>query len=101
MDGGASWTSASNGLLGLRVETLVVDPSLPSTVYAGTNGGFFRTGNGGASWLPINDGLVDLSVLSLAIDPNAPSTLYAGTNTRGVFKITLDPEISLTFTPAK
>ena len=91
LDGGATWTAANGGISTLSVSALAIDPSAPSTVFAGTSAGVFRSLNGGESWLPLNDGLTDLYVLSLAVDPNAPSTLYAGTNSRGVFKITHDP----------
>ncbi len=77
-DGGATWTAANNGLTsGRDVRTLVIDPSAPATLYAGTFGtGVFKTTDGGQNWVQMNIGTTD--VLVLAIDPQAPATLYAG-----------------------
>jgi len=94
-DGGDTWSPASNGLIpnpgiydeGGAVYTLAVDPTDPSTVYAGTiYEGAFKTTNGGASWSAINAGLAGQLVSGLAIDPATPSTVYAVTLDAGVFK---------------
>ena len=83
--------------LGLRVSginALVVDPSNPSTMYAGTSlAGVFRSLDGGATWAPMNDGLFGdgrygysgLRIQSLLLDPS-DGVLYAGTE-NGVFAI--------------
>ncbi len=67
------------------------DPKSPATLYAGLDGGIFRSKDGGRSWLPISRGLPDDDpVGAVAIDPAKPETLpatvYAGTYTSGVFK---------------
>ncbi len=61
---------------GGTVNGVAVDPLTPSTVYAGTNGGVFKSTDGGAHWLLT--GLTGVSVGPLAVDPHTPSTLYAG-----------------------
>jgi len=62
------------------VWALAIDPAAPTTLYAGTDAGVFRSLNGGHSWSPVNTGLPDdANVLALAIDPTTPTTLYAGT----------------------
>ena len=66
------------------MQALAIDPSTPATVYAGTNGGVFKSANGGTSWTAV---LTSTEVLALAIDPSTPATLYAGTF-GGVFKTT-------------
>ena len=72
------WTS--NGPYGGTVFALAIDPTTPSTLYAGTRGGgVFQSTNSGGSWSAVNTGLSNLSVSALAIDPSAPSRLYAGT----------------------
>src|SRR3990172_1064061 len=82
-----SWSPIGPG--GGTVRVLAIDPSAPSTIYAGTyGGGVFRSTDGGPTWGPINTGLSNLYVFALAIDPSAPSTLYAGTDGEGVFKST-------------
>ena len=51
----------------------------PTTLYAGTWGGVFKSTNGGGNWSAVNTGLTDTYVNALAIDPATPATLYAGT----------------------
>src|SRR5256885_4500564 len=63
-----------------------IDPETPTTLYAGTYGGVFKSTDGGGSWSAANVGLSATSVLALAIDPQASITLYAGTSGGGVFK---------------
>ena len=66
------------------VQALAIDPSSPSTMYAGTGGfGVFKSTDGGASWTAINTGLTHLRVPALAVDAN--SVPYAGTLGGGVF----------------
>jgi photosystem II stability/assembly factor-like uncharacterized protein len=60
---------------------LAIDPLTPTTLYAGTSGGVFKSTDGGASWSA--SGLIN--VAALAIDPLTPTTLYAGTSNVGVF----------------
>jgi hypothetical protein len=68
------------------VRSLVIDPSVPSTLFAGTQGGgIFKTSNAGTNWTAVNSGLPNTTVLSLVIDPSASSTFYAGTQ-GGAFK---------------
>lgn len=84
--GGSSvWTAIGPGGAGADVRALAIDPGSPTTVYAGTAGGVYKTTNGGATWTTVNQGVTNLSVLSLAIVPGFSSTLYAGTE-NGIFK---------------
>ena len=81
---GGSWSAVNTGLSGnaLDVSALAIDPTTPSTLYAGTGGGgVFQSTNSGGSWSAVNTGLSGnaLDVNALAIDPTTPSTLYAGT----------------------
>ena len=101
-DAGASWAAVNSGLPPLEVAesppvvtSLIVDPSNPSTIYAGISAGtqddgVFKSTNGGQSWAAANvDRKFDLKpthVLALVIDPTSPATVFAGTFGRGVFK---------------
>ena len=81
------WTS--HGPYGRGVTALAIDPHIPSTLYAATSGGVFRSTDSGASWSPVITGLTNTDVKALAIDPMTPSTLYAGTwGGGGVFQST-------------
>jgi PKD repeat protein/photosystem II stability/assembly factor-like uncharacterized protein len=82
-DGAATWTRASTGLPAGDIRVVVVDPIVPSTLYA-AGGGVFKSADGGGSWTAA--GLSGSYVTTVAIDPQTPSVLYAGTLTEGVFK---------------
>lgn len=83
---GNTWLGPDGG----RPVSLAVDPSDPSTVYAGSWGaGMFKSLDGGSTWFQINNGLGNWFINSLAIDPLHPQVLYAGTYRDQVYK-TLD-----------
>ncbi|MGH7165076.1 MAG: WD40/YVTN/BNR-like repeat-containing protein [Nitrospiraceae bacterium] len=93
-DGTASWKKVNDGLippevleasLALGVNTLVIDPLVTDTVYAGTTKGLFKTTNRGESWTRIGQSLGDQYVSALLIDPATPQVLYAG-GRAGVYK---------------
>ena len=114
-NGGASWANSDAGIpasfIGngpnyadyetMLVVPLVIDPSNPSVLYAGTSElfdpaqvthptlqtGIYKSLDSGATWNAVNTGLPTyplpsttvLGVLSLAIHPTAPATLWAST----------------------
>ena len=80
------WTSI--GPWGGRTLALAIDPQTPSTLYAGTIVGIFKSTNGGLIWSPVNSGLTNLNVQSLVINPQNPSIIYAGLRETGVFRST-------------
>src|SRR5207249_4971393 len=92
-DGGGSWNAVNTGLPTYpagdhyphtNVEALAIDPQTPTTLYAGTYGGIFKSVNGGGDWSAVNSPAVVL----LVIDPQTPTTLYGGAEFRGIFKST-------------
>ena len=87
-DGGNSWAILTNGLNGVNINALAIDPSSPNTVYAGsTSVGVYKSTNGGASWVNSSSGLIFGGNGSIAIDPVTPQTVYLATG-GGVFKST-------------
>src|SRR5512144_3250404 len=78
------WTSG--GPYGGSISALAIDPANPATVYAGTNGGLYRSTNAGENWAPVNSGVTGW-VGALVIDPANSATLYAATG-NGVLKST-------------
>src|SRR5437763_579698 len=62
-----------------------VDPANPSTVYAASYAGVFKTTNRGGSWPLLNSS--PEGGVALAIGPGNPSVVYVGTN-KGVAKTT-------------
>jgi uncharacterized repeat protein (TIGR02543 family) len=66
-----------------------INPKSPSTMFAGTNEGVFRTVDGGTTWTEcgtIPAQTTQPAVNSIAIDPLTPTTLYVSTNGHGVFR---------------
>ena len=72
-------------VLGDTILSLAIDPTTPSTIYAGGEDGIYKSTNSGEDWNTILS--VSLNVHTLAIDPVTPSTIYAGTD-YGVLKST-------------
>ena len=70
IDGGSNWSPADSGLPNIPIRALAVDPSHPSTVYAGTsNEGVFKTTDGGDFWVASSSGLpAGRGVVSFAIE---------------------------------
>jgi photosystem II stability/assembly factor-like uncharacterized protein len=87
IDGGNSWSALTNGLTG--VSALAIDPSSPSTLYAGSAFiGVFKSTNGGASWAGASTGINFGGLSAIAVDPQTPATVYASAGGGGVFKTT-------------
>lgn len=77
----------STGLETLSPRVIVIDPTAPDTVYAGTyEMGVHRTVDGAATWTAVNEGLRDLRVRAMVLDSGSPQRLYVGTDGGGIFK---------------
>lgn len=98
-DGGASWVTMNNGIQGVEIEDLAVDPTDASRVFGASSsfqaGGIYRSNDGGANWtktaLPVS---INAEVPAVVLDPVDPNVVYAGVGdpdqspTRMVFKST-------------
>ena len=78
------WKSV--GPYGGPVNAIAIDPSTPTTLYAGMSAGVFKSIDSGATWAAANTGLT-FKISALAINPTTPAILYAGAG-GGVFKST-------------
>lgn len=105
-DGGTTWNSIIRGIPNFvfypdsddpffhafpAVNLFVIDPTTPTTIYAGLQGmGIYKSLDRGSLWTPINTGLLDsISLSALEIDPQNPTILYAGfSDAFGVYKST-------------
>ena len=88
-DTGETWHRASNGVFPeADIRAIVVHPTDPNTLYAGTEKGVVKTTDGGNSWNHLPSDMDSLEVWSLAIHPTAPETLFAGTCPSAFFKTT-------------
>ena len=75
-----AWTWIGPGNVGGRVRSILVHPTTPATMWAGSvGGGIWKSTNGGASWRPLDDFMANLAVAAMALDPQNPDVLYAGT----------------------
>ena len=90
-NGGKTWAPINNGLSGLFVEALVIDPLTPSTLYVAVLGnvsGVYKSIDGGNTWIFRSTGITNSNLRSLAIDPVTPSTVYAGAFNGPIYKTT-------------
>lgn len=80
-----NWQYHGPGNIGGRLRGLVVHPTNPNILYAGSvSGGVWKSTNAGASWSSTMDDLITLNISALAMKPGDPNTLYAGTG-EGLF----------------
>jgi uncharacterized repeat protein (TIGR01451 family) len=83
IDSGASWTPLANSPL---ANFLAIDPTNPSTIYAG---GFVmsKSTDGGATWNLINSAPLGFrQITSINVDPVNSSIVYVGTLNGGLYK---------------
>lgn len=87
-DQGATWASIAANLPDAPANDIVVDPSIPQTLYLATDVGVYATRNLGGSWFPLGTGMPVETVLDLTL--HQPSrTLVAITHGRGMWKLDL------------
>ena len=91
-DGGKKWTDISGNLPDSPVNSIILDPSFPNTLYVGTDVGPFVTYNGGTDWWALGTGFPIIAVWQLDLDP-AHRVLAAGTHGRGAFDI-VEPTVT-------
>jgi hypothetical protein len=73
-DGGSTWRNLNNGLPATNINSLAVDPSNPSTLYAATSIGIYKSVSAGANWTQL---LPSVTVANnVVVDPKHPSTVY-------------------------
>lgn len=83
----AAWQELGPGNVGGRTRSLLIDPTAPNTMYAGSvGGGVWKTTNAGANWSPVSDTMANIAVTTLAMDPGNSQILYAGTG-EGSFNV--------------
>jgi photosystem II stability/assembly factor-like uncharacterized protein len=81
-DGGLTWSAISEGLEHSQVRAFAIDPTAPSTIYAGTfANAIYKSADGGQRWRPANVGMKEhVSVVNaLTMYPPNPQIIYAAT----------------------
>jgi hypothetical protein len=75
-----TWTWLGPGNVGGRVRSLVIHPTNPNIIWAGSvTGGIWKSTDAGVSWQVLDDFMTNMAVASMIIDPTNPNVLYAGT----------------------
>lgn len=101
-DGGVTWSQvlsfAQSNLEG--VNDMIINPLKPSTVFAATTDGLYRSFNSGANWTKIHSVLMSMD---LAMKPGDTSVLYVGSGNfgstgNGLYKSTNAGATTPTFT---
>ncbi len=85
-DGGASWTRINgSGLTNAHVDqhALEFDPTNPSTIYIGCDGGLFVSSNRGTTRTPLNTGRGTMEFYAFDVHPTDPNRLVAGSQDNG------------------
>ena len=82
-DGGATWQAIASGLPQVPIRSVVVHPSNPSWIYAGTELGIYASEDGGTTWRVPHDGPANVAVRQLIF---LGTDLVAATFGRGVYK---------------
>ena len=90
---GGTWQQLPLGVEGGPITALVMDPTDPAILYAGTDVGLFKSADGAESWTQLS---VEPGVSMIAVDPGSPSTVYVIT-TDGALHKSLDS--GATWTP--
>lgn len=85
-NGGGTWKDITGNLPDVPVNSIVIDPSSPRTLYAGTDVGAFVTTNRGASWTRLGSGIPKVAVWQLDYDATN-GLLVAGTHGRGAYTL--------------
>lgn len=89
-DFGASWFNATGNLPNIPVNSLLLAPSRPDAIFAGTDLGVFTTTDGGTNWF--RDGLSLPNVAVFDMDYRASDDrIFAHTHGRGVFSTPAGP----------
>jgi hypothetical protein len=90
-----TWTNLSSKPSGDSIHpdqhALTVDPADPNTVYAGSDGGLYRSPNRGMNWTALNNGLGITEIEYTAQDYGSIRWLFGGTQDNGSIRYTGAP----------
>jgi hypothetical protein len=90
------WTNLSTKTAGDSIHPdqhcLAFDPVDGDVVYAGCDGGIYRSPDRGTTWADLNDGLAITEIEYLADDPGSATWLLAGTQDNGTIRYVGQPE---------
>lgn len=93
-NGGGTWSSIASNLPNIPVNTLVVLPTLPRTIFVGTDLGVYQSTDDGGSWSSFNNLLPTVAVFDLKYREPA-KFLMAATHGRGCFMYDLNSALPI------
>jgi hypothetical protein len=85
-NGGSTWSDISTSLPDQPFQSVIVDPSNHTTIYASANVGVYVSKDSGATWSVVGTGLPDVVVYDLTLSADG-SQLTAFTHGRGAWRI--------------
>jgi len=91
-DFGGTWTNIGgtpgqpNAIPNVPVSAFLIDPTNPSTLYAGSDIGVFRSTDNGATWATFNNGMLPAVVTGFAT--SAGGVIQLSTYGRGAYELT-------------
>ena len=88
-NGGHTWTDISGDLPDVPVNAILLDPSDPDTLYAGTDVGPLYTTDGGAHWSPLGAGFPIVTTTQFSLNAFT-RRLVASSYGRGAWSLTDD-----------
>lgn len=98
VDGGGTWNrmttgypSGGAGYMHVDQHAIVVDPANSQIIYAGNDGGVYKSTNGGSSFVKSNEGLAITQFYSGAAHPTAEA-YYGGTQDNGTERTSAPPD---------
>jgi hypothetical protein len=88
-DAGGTWTDISTTLPDVPFHTVIVHPTSPDTLFAGSDLGVFVSADGGTTWDDFNNGLAEgTMVFDLRFSPS-DNSIVAFTHGNGVYRTEL------------
>jgi photosystem II stability/assembly factor-like uncharacterized protein len=92
-NGGSRWNARSSGLPPFSALVLRFDPTDPSTLYAGTDVGVYRSTDRGVTWTPFGTGMPAVSVYDVQILGDG-SIVRAATHGRGIWELAVNGAVN-------
>ena len=86
VDRGATFTDVG-GAIHVDHHAFAFDPSSPTTIFAGSDGGIFRSPDNGATWTSLNANLaITQFYAGISLHPTAPFPVLGGTQDNGTLE---------------